>query len=710
MSPRKRLLGLPTLLACFAVGLVCAARPAAGQATWPPISAEDAAMKDCPKEPGAPAVILYREETTDVDKMTTTVFKRLKILTAAGRDRSSIEIPFVAGYNKVIEIEARVVPPQGPAQLFNGEIFERTDLRRGKLRLAAKTFALSNIEAGSIIDYRYKIVYSRSSLPAKRLNALINDLTASEDRPEEGGAKERKNPRTRTVGRWTVQEDLFTKHLKLSYKNTMAEIAALLGAGGRLGWASVGMEFGKPFITLGSAFLELYNVPSFAAEDNMIPEAVARMSVDLFFLDHEIANGGEYWKLESRDWQKGVEEFIGQPDQLAAVARRIVGDAAEPMEQLKRMYAEVQGIRNLSYEKDLIDERKKEQKIKDNRRAEDVLERRYGLRSDITRTFVKLARAAGFEAEVVRVAARDNKLFRKDLLAFYDQLDSEIALVKAAGRTMALDPATPFCPFGLIHWTRTNSTGLRISDNPPAFFTTPLSPPDMALTLREIALALDPQGGLAGTVRTTYTGQEALVRRLDHIHDDDTARREALEKELGDLLPTRATVRLTGVENIDNNETSLIVTCDVAIPGLATVAGGKTLLPLSPLAGSGQYPFRHAARKYPVYLPYQFRQFDDIQITLPEGLTVAVRPQPRKNESDFSSFSVVCSQEAPNRLHIQRDLSIKKIYFPVEQYAALKAFFDQARAIDEEQIVLATPASKSTPVASCGRKPGGRSR
>ncbi len=691
MASRKLILGLPILLVCIVVGLI-RARPAVGTEEWPPISAEDAAMKDCSREPGAPAVILYRAEATDADKRTTTVFKRLKILTAAGRDRSSIEIPFVAGYSKVVEIEARVVPPQGPARLFDGEIFERTDLRRGRLRLAAKAFALPNIEIGSIIDYRYKIVHGRSGQSAKRLNALIDELTASEGRPEEGGVKDRKNPRAIPAWRWTVQEDLFTKHLKLSYTNMMAGISALLGAGGRLAWASVGMELGKPFITFGSAFMELHNIPSFAVEDSMIPEAVARMSVDLFFIDHEIASGAEYWQLEGRDWQKGVEAFIGRPEPLAAVARRIVGDAAEPMGQLERLYAEVQSFRNLSYEKDLTEETKNEQKIKDNRRVEDVLERRYGLRSDLTRTFVKLALAAGFEAEVVRVTARDNKLFRKELLSFNDQLDSEIALVKAAGRTMALDPATPFCPFGLVHWARTNSTGLRASGDPSGFFTTPLSPPDMALTQREIVLALDPQGGLAGTVKTTYRGQDALVRRLDHIRDDDAARRGAFEKELGDLLPMGATVRLTGFENIDNNEPGLIVTCDVAIPGLVNEAGGKTLVPFFPLAGSGQYPFRHAARRYPVYLPYPSRQFDDIRITLPEGLAVAFRPQPRKYECDFSSYSVVCGQEAPNLLHIQRDLVIKKIFFPVERYAALKAFFDQIRTIDAEQIVLAPGA------------------
>jgi hypothetical protein len=344
----------------------------------------------------------------------------------------------------------------------------------------------------------------------------------------------------------------------------------------------------------------------------------------------------------------------------------------------------------MSYEKGLTRRQRKEQKIKDNAKVSEVLDRGYGLRSDITRAFVALARDAGFEAGVARVAARDNKIFRNSYLSFYGQLDSEVATVKLGDRVLAFDPATPFCPFGLVHWSRTNSAALRFSDNPPAFFSIPIYPPDMALTQREIALTLDPQGGLAGTVKTTYSGQEALVRRLEHIHDDDAARREALEKELGDLLPMGATAKVVKLENLDTNDPSLIVTYEVALPGLATTAGDKTLLPLSPLAGAGRYPFRHVARKYPVYVPFPFRQFDDIVITLPEGLVAEVRPPQRKSDTDFSAFFAVCGQEAPNRLHIQRDLSIKKSYFAVEQYAALKAFYDRVRSIDEEQVVLAT--------------------
>lgn len=686
-SPQGRHVWL-VLLACLAAVFAGAARSVPERSSWPPISAEDAAMKDCPRQPGAPAVILYREENSEVDEGMTTVFKRLKVLTPAGRDRAAIEIPFVAGVTKVTGIEARVVSPEGSEKAFDGEIFEKTALRRGRLRLAVKTFALPNVEVGSIIDYRYRLVHGLSNRSAERLNALIADLTAQEDRPEEGGAKERRNPRTVPVGRWPVQEGLFTKHLKLSYKNDTASIANLLGAGGRLAWASVGMEFGKPLVFGGNAVLELYNIPAFVPEARMIPEKIARMSIDLFFLDREIMNGEEFWKLESQDWQNGVEEFIGRPAPLAARAREIVGGATEPLDQLQRIYVEVQRYRNLSYEYDLTDEEIKEQKIKENRRVEDVLERRYGLRSDITRTFVKLAQAAGFEAEVARVASRDDKLFRKDLLTFYDQLDSEIALVKVSDKTLVLDPATPYCPFGLVHWSRTNTTGLRFSDDPPAFFITPSSPPDLALTRREAAFVLNLAGDLAGTIETIYSGQEALVRRLGLARDDPADRRQALEKELTGILPPGAGVTLTKLENVDNNAPALIAAFDVSVPGFAAVAGDKVVLPAFPLIGTAQYPFSYAERKFPVYFPYPYHEFDDIVITLAENLSVEARPAAFRCGADAYSYALACVDEGPQRLHAKRDLVMRKFHYPVGEYRALKGFFEEVRAADEAQIVL----------------------
>ncbi|MCK7525079.1 MAG: hypothetical protein MZV64_49470 [Ignavibacteriales bacterium] len=151
---------------------------------------------------------------------------------------------------------------------------------------------------------------------------------------------------------------------------------------------------------------------------------------------------------------------------MAAVARRIVGDATEPMEQLERLYAEVQGFRNLSYEKDLTEERKR---TEDQGQSAGRRRSRAPLRpaGDLTRTFVKLARRPASRPR--SSASRPGTTSSSARICFPSTISSiQVALVKPpAGRSSSIPP--PFCPFGLIHWARTNSTGLRISDDPPAF-------------------------------------------------------------------------------------------------------------------------------------------------------------------------------------------------------------------------------------------------
>jgi hypothetical protein len=684
--PRQSYLAMFGLSVAVVLGLTL---PASAQKVWPPIAPEDMAMKDCPQQPGAPAIILYRETITDDEFHTTTVFRRLKILTEAGRDLANIEIPFSVGYRKVTGIEARVVPPQGSPREFNGQVFEKTAMRYRTLRVAVKTFALPDVGVGSIIDYRYKLEPDSGSVSAKGLDDILTGLGANGGRPEEGGyVLGSGGILAFPAESWEIQEELFTKKAKFSYTTDPFWVQLLFGGQCRMAWVAVGMKGAGPKPNKKGMELEVSDVPAFVAEEIMTPEEAERMSVDIFYVKSDIKDNEEFWKRESKDWQKGVEDFLGKTGKLTAEAEKIVGDAADPTEKLRRIYLKAQGIRNLSYEKGLTQKQRKEQKIKDNRKVADVLGHGFGLRSDITRAFVALARAAGFTAEIARVMSRDNKLFRKHYLSFYGQLDSEVATVKINDKTLVFDPATPFCPFGLVHWSRTNSAALRFSETPPAFFNTPLFSPDLALTQREVALSLDLQGNLSGTIKTTYTGHEALVRRLEHIHDDDTARKEALEKEIADVLPMGATTTLTKIENIDNNDPALIATYEVSIPGIATPAGEKTLLPVSPLIGSGQYPFRHVERKFPVYFPYPFREFDDIVITLPEGLSAEVRPVPRKKETDAGSYSLVCAQESPQKLHVQRDLVLRKIFYPADQYTTIKSFYDAVRTNDEEQIVL----------------------
>jgi hypothetical protein len=65
-----------------------------------------------------------------------------------------------------------------------------------------------------------------------------------------------------------------------------------------------------------------------------------------------------------------------------------------------------------------------------------------------------------------------------------------------------------------------------------------------------------------------------------------------------------------------------------------------------------------------------------------------VRPAAQKTQNDFSGYSLACVDETDGKLHVQRDLVVKKSYFAVDQYASIKAFYDAVRASDGEQIIL----------------------
>src|SRR4029077_13079344 len=160
------------------------------------------------------------------------------------------------------------------------------------------------------------------------------------------------------------------------------------------------------------------------------------------------------------------------------------------------------------------------EELKPNESTADVLERRYGSHNDIARLFVALARAAGFEAQVVRAPDRSSYFFKVKYLST-GQLSSEIAVVKLNGNELYLDPGTAFCPFGLVRWMHTSDQGLRLEKSGGTFFARPAAAADRTPIRRIARVKLDPDGSLKGTVEIEFRGNAALEHRLEAINQDE---------------------------------------------------------------------------------------------------------------------------------------------------------------------------------------------
>ena len=122
-------------------------RPAlAGTAEWPPISKEELSMTDDPVNPGAAAILLYREVTTDDLKGIQTEYRRLKVLTDEGKKYADVEIPYVEKLFHVENIQARTIRPDGSAVNFTGQTFDRTVVKARRTSVHVKTFTLPEVQ------------------------------------------------------------------------------------------------------------------------------------------------------------------------------------------------------------------------------------------------------------------------------------------------------------------------------------------------------------------------------------------------------------------------------------------------------------------------------------------------------------------------------------------------------------------------------------
>ena len=74
--------------------LLAISSPALVRAQFHQPTAEELKMTADPKAPGAAAVYLYREETTDDSLHFQTYYERIKVLTEKGKEQATIRIPY----------------------------------------------------------------------------------------------------------------------------------------------------------------------------------------------------------------------------------------------------------------------------------------------------------------------------------------------------------------------------------------------------------------------------------------------------------------------------------------------------------------------------------------------------------------------------------------------------------------------------------------
>jgi regulator of replication initiation timing len=627
-----------------------------------PVSPDELKMTSEPQAPGAPAIILFRQVDRDDNGQTSHEdnYFRIKILTEEGRKYADVEIPFFKDSGNIVNIKGRTIKPDGSIVNFDGKVFDKSIVKAKGVKYMARTFTLPDVQVGSIIEYYY-----------------TNDLAENQI----------------YNSHWVLSDELFTKNAKFSLKPYATDYFPV-----HLSWSWNYLPKDAAPPQQGPDHLvrmQVHDIPAFQTEDFMPPENELKCHVDFNYSEELLPNdANEFWKKTDKKLNGELESFIGKRKAMEQAVAQIVSPADPPEVKLQKIYARVQQIRNTSFEVQKTEQEQKRAKEKDEvANVEDVWKRSYSDGFHLTWLFLALARAAGFEASGVWISDRSSYFFTAKLMD-RKKLNSNVVVIKLNGKDVYFDPGAAFTPFGMLPWIETGVPGLQLDKDGGSWIQTTLPESAASRIERKANLKLSPETGeLEGKLTVTYTGIEALNRRVEERHEDDTNRKKYLEDEVKGFVPAGIDVELTNKPEWNSSAPSLVAEFDLKIPGWASAAGKRALLPVGIFSAPEKHVFDHANREYAIYFEFPSQRVDDITIELPPGWQVASLPQGQNQDGHVIAYTLKAENEH-DKVHLVRTLNVDFLLLEKKYYTALRSFFQRVRTSDEEQIVL-QPGSTS---------------
>jgi uncharacterized protein DUF3857 len=671
-----RFFRLCVFIACVLSAALCFAQ----KEDWLPITPQDLQYNKVPGNSNAPAVRLYYAHYIDDNTHSEFIYERIKILTEKGKapvdGYADARIRIFSDPDFEVEcvmtdLKARTIHPDGSIVEFTGKPFEKLIVKGRGLKEAVKTFSFPDVTVGSIVEYKYRLTFRQPWFAV-----YLGIIFSTEE--------------------WVAQSDLFTVKEHLTFKPYTGGVATSTTQvslnndwdGAQISSVSSNLGKEKPKSKGNETELELANVPAFEPEDDMPPEDNYKPKVEFFYARRGAPTQiDKAWLDLGKTLYDRYDDFLAKDSGIKDAATKAIGSESEPGLKLRRLYERAQQVRNLTFEPPLLEEEMKKQKIQRPLGVGDVLSHGYGTSRDITLLFIAMARAAGFDASVVRASDRSRSFFNKDYTSEF-QLSGMFAAVNLNGQEIYLEPGTKFCPYGTLPWKHTAIESLKLDKKGGTFIKTNPAGYDKSVIQRNGDVTISEDGTLKGDLVVEYKGYEAFERRLDTVLDDEAGKKKYLEDEVKEWLPKGSVAKQSMVQGWDATDDPLVARFNIEVPNYATGAGKRFLVPAYLFqAGTHKNGFKSSDRKYPVYFPYPFGESDVISMRIPAGFTIESVPDQQQAGLGYAKY-INMTQSDGTQLITQRKLLFNGIFADTSKYSELKTFFNKVQAGDEQQAVL----------------------
>jgi hypothetical protein len=503
---------------------------------------EELQMTAAPKAPGADAVYLYREETTDDALHYHGYYQRAKILTEKGKELATIRILYEVGQFKVSDIRGRTIHADGTVIPLTATPADLVDVKTKNYQVNTMVFALPSAESGQHTGIP-------PATPLRRQLRLLTNLgcTAALLRPQ---------------GPLLLQTIQWARHHQQPRR--IARQAHVRRARGKD--AQVVRD------ASGRYTFDASDIPAVPSGDWMPPLNSINWRVEFYYSRY--STGGDFWKTEGKRWAKETERFANPNKTIQQAVAQVVAAGDSDEQKARKLYDAVMKLDNTTFSCEKSSAERKKEKLKEIKDAEGVWKEQSGSADDMALLYIALARAAGLQAFPMQVVNRSRAIFDPTYLST-SQLDDYVAIVVINGKELYLDPGQKMCPFALLHWKHALAGGLRLTSSGPVNGMSAGLTYQQAVVQRVADLTIDADNNVKGTLRFAMSGQEALYWRQLAMRNDPEEVKKQFNESLRDYIPDGVQADFDHFLALDDYSTNLLGF--VRVTGSVGTATGKLL-------------------------------------------------------------------------------------------------------------------------------------
>jgi len=624
---------------------------------WRELSQDELQRTECPTDSEADGELLYTHYIQDNANRVRSykqAYFQFKVYTELGvKMLEKRRVHYNARWQNQPSIKARIIKTDGTIVEYDkDDFYKQKDLNSNGESYRSITFASKGLEVGDVFEYQYSIHFDEGYYVPR----ILVDFQEP----------------------WPLQK-------------AFLQIKPSPGAKGNIiKWMTSRIE-GKGMKRKGDGFYELTvkNVPAFRSEPYGAPKKKSAPWV-LFYYTYDSSIGDTYWKKRASEMVKLMDKETKSGDKINETLERILKGASSDEDKLSRIHnfctSEIRNSRFGPKDSVTKEERKK---IKENDKAETIIDRGFAGPRGINVSFCALARAAGFDARYSRVGSRNGYRFSKKLTNIDLVLPSFVVAVKIGDDWKPYDPGARFLAPQQLDQSNQQSPVLIADKKDLILLTTGVGRTEDSMKLLTANLEIDENGLADGNAEILFHGYQAVRLKRQMRTKGQKARTEFARKNLKNELEGATLSNIT-ISGADDPIAPVSVKFEVSDFQLADRVGDRLIVPPNVFAKGKDPKFVDTQRHGDIFFGFAEAQKVEVHLKLPESMALEEgnAPQSNKSENLYEYSSSIGIKKKSNTLVYKRTFWLNLIHAKAEHYRIVKTIFDFMYNQDQHALVF----------------------